>query len=122
METTIPTYIRIMQSIRQEIVSGVLVPNQKMDSIKELSKKYVANPNTVQRALANLEEEGLVRSNRTAGKYVTDNELLIKSIRCKEARKVTEEFITNLERLGIHPDELVRLFSEPELSKAMGTA
>ncbi|MBE6034356.1 MAG: GntR family transcriptional regulator [Clostridiales bacterium] len=122
METMIPAYIRIMQTIRQEIFSGELEPNQKMNSIKDLSKKYKVNPNTVQRALANLEEEGLLRSNRTAGKYVTDNKLLIKSIRCKEARKVTEEFISSLENLGIHPDELVKLFSEPEMTKAMETA
>jgi len=122
LETMIPAYIRIMQTIRQEIFSGELEPNQKMNSIKDLSKKYKVNPNTVQRALANLEEEGLLRSNRTAGKYVTDNKLLIKSIRCKEARKVTEEFISSLENLGIHPDELVKLFSEPEMTKAMETA
>ncbi len=122
METTLPTYIKIMQIIRQEIVSGVLEPNQKIESIKELAKKYKVNPNTIQRALVNLEEEGLLRSNRTAGKYVTDNKLLIKSIRYKEARKVTEEFISNLEHLGIQPDELVRLFAEPELSRVMGTA
>ncbi len=122
METMIPAYIRIMQTIRQEIFSGELEPNQKMNSIKDLSKKYKVNPNTVQRALANLEEEGLLRSNRTAGKYVTDNKLLIKSIRCKEARKVTEEFISSLENLGIHPDELVKMFSEPEMTKAMETA
>ncbi len=122
METMIPAYIRIMQTIRQEIFSGELEPNQKMNSIKDLSKKYKVNPNTVQRALANLEEEGLLRSNRTAGKYVTDNKLLIKSIRCKEARKVTEEFISSLENLGIHPDELVKLFSEPEMTKAMENA
>ncbi|MHC1723408.1 MAG: GntR family transcriptional regulator [Aminipila sp.] len=118
----LPTYIKIMQIIRQEIVSGVLEPNQKIDSIKELAKKYEVNPNTVQRALINLEEEGLLRSNRTAGKYVTDNKLLIKSIRYKEARKVTEQFISNLEHLGIHPDELVRLFAEPEMFTAMETA
>lgn len=122
METTLPTYIKIMQIIRQEIVSGILEPNQKIDSIKELAKKYKVNPNTIQRALVNLEEEGLLRSNRTAGKYVTDNKLLIKSIRYKQAKKVTEEFISNLEHLGIHPDELVRLFAEPELSRAMGMA
>lgn len=122
METTLPTYIKIMKIIRQEIVSGVLEPNQKIESIKELAKKYNANPNTVQRALVCLEEEGLLRSKRTVGKFVTDNKLLIKSIRYKEARKVTEEFVSNLEHLGIHPEELVKLFAEPELSKVMGTA
>ncbi|QAT44017.1 GntR family transcriptional regulator [Aminipila luticellarii] len=122
METTIPTYIKIMQTIRQEIVSGVLEPDQKMASIKELSGKYHVNPNTVQRALANLEEEGLVKSRRTAGKYVTDNRLLIKSVRCKEARKITEEFLSSLEQLGIHPDELVSLFSEPKRTENVGTA
>lgn len=110
MKTSLPTYIKIMKYIRQEIVSGVLEPNQKIDSIKELSKKYMVNPSTVQRALVKLEHEGLLRSNRTEGKYVTDNKILINSIRYKEARRITEEFITNLESLGIKPDELVKLF------------
>lgn len=117
METATPTYMRIMQGIRRDIVSGALEPDQKMDSIKELAKKYEANPNTVQRALARLEKEGLLRSNRTAGKYVTENKLLIKSIRYKEARKITDDFISNLERLGIQPSELVKLFSDPEFFK-----
>lgn len=110
LETTLPTYIKIMKLIKQEIVSGNLEPNQKMDSIKKLSEIYKVNPNTIQRALATLEDEGLLWSKRTAGKYVTDNKLLIKSIRYREARRVTAEFISNLEALGIHADELTNLF------------
>lgn len=110
MEITVPTYIKIMKNIKQEIVSGELKPNQKIDSIKELAKIYCVNPNTVQRALGNLEKEGLLRSRRTAGKFVTDNRLLIQSIRNREARRVTSEFVSNIEKLGIHAEELSNLF------------
>ncbi len=122
MELKLPTYIRVMKIIRGKIISGALEPNQKIESIKELSKKYNVNTNTVQRALVSLEKEGLIRSNRTEGKYVTDNKILISSIRYKEARKVTEEFITRLETLGINSEELVKLFAEPEFLKDMETA
>lgn len=120
MESTLPTYLKIVQLVKNDIITGVLEPNEKLASIKELSQKYDANPNTVQRALAFLEKDGLIKSRRTAGKYVTDNSLLIKSIRNKEARKVTEDFISNLEHLGIYPEELVKLFTDPELAAAMG--
>ncbi|MFV0517076.1 MAG: GntR family transcriptional regulator [Aminipila sp.] len=122
MTTNLPTYIEVMRTIKQEIVSGILEPSQKLDSIKVLSEKYNVNPNTVHRALACLEEEGLLRSRRTAGKFVTDNLILIRSIRYKEARKVTDEFVSNLEHLGITPNELVSLFEEPEFSVVRATS
>lgn len=116
MKTKLPTYKEITVNIRQDIVSGIIEAGQKLPSIKELSHKYNVNPNTVQRALAHLEEEGLLNSRRTAGKFVTGNKLLIKSIRYKEAKKVAEEFVTSLEQLGINPEELVSLFAEPDFS------
>ena len=76
MDKAIPAYINVMQQIKRDIVSGKLEPNQKLDSIKQLSEKYNINPNTMQKALAILEKEGLLRSRRTAGKYITDNNLI----------------------------------------------
>lgn len=110
-----PAYIDIMQKIRKEIISGKLEANQKLDSIKLLSKKYNVNPNTVQKALALLEQEGLLKTKRTAGKYVTDNTLLIKSIKITEAKRLTEEFTEKMNKLKMEENELRMLFFETEL-------
>ncbi|MGN0710236.1 MAG: GntR family transcriptional regulator [Anaerovoracaceae bacterium] len=117
MDMAVPAYIDVMQKIRKDIVSGALEPNQKLDSIKTLSERYNVNPNTMQKALVRLEKEGLLKSRRTAGKYITDNSLLIKSVRVTEARRIAEEFAEKMNRLQIQPEELKMLFSEPDLDK-----
>lgn len=113
MDMAVPAYINVMQKIKKDIVSGTLEPNQKLDSIKLLSVQYNVNPNTVQKALVSLEKEGLLKSRRTAGKYITDNRLLIKSVRVTEAKKIAEEFAAKMNKLNIEPEELRMLFSEP---------
>lgn len=110
---TLPAYIKVMESIRRNIISGLMKPNEKVQSIKELAETFKVNPNTVQRALVGLEKEGLLRSHRTAGRYVTENHLLIKSIRNMEARKITDEFVAQIKSLSIRPEELVELFVTP---------
>ncbi|MBN7773318.1 GntR family transcriptional regulator [Clostridium aminobutyricum] len=114
----LPAYIKVMEIIRRNIISGMMQPNEKIQSIKELAQKYKVNPNTVQRALTALEKEGLLRSHRTAGRYVTENKLLIKSIRNMEARKITDEFVAQLRNLAIKPEELVELFAGPIKTEA----
>lgn len=115
MDISLPAYQQVTREIRREIITGKLEPSQKLESIKDLASRFAVNHNTVQRALSQLEEEGLLRSRRTAGKFVTDNQLLIGSIRKKEARRVTEEFLDSLGSIGISPGELQEMLREPEL-------
>ena len=112
MEKLVPAYMQIVEKIRKDIVSGVLEPNEKLDSIKTLSQIHNVNPNTMQKALNSLEKEGLLKTKRTAGKFITDNTLLIKSIRIREAKKITDEFVGKLDRLKISPEELKMIFSD----------
>ncbi len=115
MDISLPAYQQVTREIRREIITGKLEPSQKLESIKDLASRFAVNHNTVQRALNQLEEEGLLRSRRTAGKFVTDNQLLIGSIRKKEARRVMEEFLDSLGSIGISPGELQDMLREPEL-------
>lgn len=108
-------YKRVAGRIRNAIISGEIAANSKLDTVKLLSEKYNVNSNTMQRALLILEKEGLIYSRRTAGKFVTENRILISSIRNKEARKITEDFVNKLGRMGIAPKELADMLSEPEL-------
>ena len=70
----IPIYQQIMNMLKQEIASGELAPGQKLPSVRELALEAKVNPNTMQKALAELEREGLLYSQRTAGRFVAEQQ------------------------------------------------
>lgn len=96
-----PIYLQILDDFKSKISSGLWSPGQKIDSVRNLSKSYEVNPNTVQRALAELERDGLCKSQRTAGRFVTDDKDFIKSLSKNEFELICDDFITNAKNLGI---------------------
>lgn len=72
-DTNRPIYLQLYEEIKKQIASGELAPGEKLESVRNLAKTYSVNPNTVQRALQELEREELIATDRTRGKYVTDN-------------------------------------------------
>ena len=68
-----PIYQQIMEKLTEQIVSGQLNAGDKVPPVRELAAQAGVNPNTMQRALADLEREGLMHSNRTSGRYVTED-------------------------------------------------
>ena len=78
-----PIYIQLVEIIRIEIVSGKFKKGQRMPSVRELALIMKVNPNTMQKALAELENEQLIYTERTNGKYVTEDEELIEKIKRK---------------------------------------
>ena len=81
-----PIYIQLVEIIRIEIVSGKFKKGQRMPSVRELALIMKVNPNTMQKALAELENEQLIYTERTNGKYVTEDEELIEKIKRKLAK------------------------------------
>lgn len=104
---SVPIYLQLMDFIRQDIISGVLEPGAKISSVRDLANRFGVNPNTMQKALVELEQEELLHAERTAGRFVTTNRLLIESIRFKEARKITEEFLRKMQELGYAEEEIM---------------
>lgn len=68
-----PIYLQLYETIRKQIAAGELIPGEKLESVRNLAKEYGVNPNTVQRALQELEREALIETDRTRGKFVTEN-------------------------------------------------
>ena len=64
-----PIYLQIMDKIKLQIVSHKLEPNQQLPTVRELASEAGVNPNTIQRALSDLEREGFVYTKRTAGRF-----------------------------------------------------
>lgn len=104
---SMPIYLQLMARIRQDIISGILEPGSKIESVRDLAGKFAVNPNTMQKALAELEQEELLHAERTAGRFVTTNKLLIESIRYKEAKNITETFIKQMKNLGYLEEEII---------------
>ena len=70
----IPIYLQIMEQMKEQIATGTWKPGEKLPSVRELAVQAGVNPNTMQKALAELEREGMLYSQRTAGRFVSENE------------------------------------------------
>ena len=87
LQENMPIYMQIMQKVREAIASGELAPGARVASVRELAGVFAVNPNTMQRALNELEREGLLVSERTSGRFVTKDTAQIDAMR----RQLAEE-------------------------------
>lgn len=104
-----PIYSQLTQRLTEAIVSGIYAPGEKLPSVRELAVEAGVNPNTVQRALSELERDGLVFSQRTAGRFVTENENMITNAKLRIADERVEEFLHSMKTLGCTRDEVISL-------------
>lgn len=104
-----PIYAQIVTEIQRLIVSGELKMGDKLDSVRDIAFDAKVNPNTVQRALSELERTGLVYSQRTNGRFITDDAELVTKMRNELARKDIGEFLNAMGLLGFDKDEITEL-------------
>lgn len=95
-----PIYLQLMEQLKKQIMSGELKGGNKIPSVRDLAKTAGVNPNTMQKALSELEREQLIYSERTAGRFVTKDVSLIEQRRREMAQKYIQSFITSLKELG----------------------
>lgn len=107
-----PIYSQIIEYIKLTIVSGKLKPGEKLLSVRELAAVAGVNPNTMQKALSELESTGLVHSNRTSGRFVCEDPLLIQKAKNELARENISLFLSNMEKIGIKKEESIELLKE----------
>jgi DNA-binding transcriptional regulator YhcF (GntR family) len=117
-----PIYLQLMDEIKARIVAGKLAPGAKIDSVRELAAFYTVNPNTVQRALVELERGGLLSTKRASGKMVTEDEEMIKDLRSHLAAERTKSFVFAMEALGFSTGETRDLCEKVLNSAAAGQA
>jgi GntR family transcriptional regulator len=108
-ESTKPIYLQIMDLIKKEIATGKLPPGSQMASVRELAMQYQVNPNTVQRALSELEREGLVKSDRTIGRFINDQNDMVKALKNQMIEEVIVDFIKKTSELNIEENEICSL-------------
>lgn len=107
-----PIYQQLMERLTEQIVSGQLGAGAKVPPVRELAAEAGVNPNTMQRALADLEREGLMYTNRTSGRYVTEDRQMITTIREKIAGDRITEFLAGMNQLGFTEQEIVALLEK----------
>ena len=107
-----PIYIQLVEMPRKEIVSGKLKTGERLLSVRELVLTARVNPNTMQKALVELENEGLVYTERTNGKFVTDNKELIEKIKKELAEEKVNNFLNDMKNIGITYEEVVIYLQE----------
>ena len=113
----LPIYAQLMDTLKRRIITGRYLPGEKLPSVRELAAEAGINPNTVQRAFSELEREGLIYTQRAAGKYVTENADEIKSARQALAKTQVAEFLSNMQSLGYSVGDVIVLlqsFNESE--------
>ena len=107
-----PIYIQLVEMLRLDIVSGNLKAGERLPSVRELALTVKVNPNTMQKALAELESEGLVYTERTNGKFVTEDKALIEKMRKELATEKVNNYIADMKKIGITFDECVKYLQE----------
>lgn len=109
-----PIYLQLVEEISRRILIGTYAPGEKIPSVRELASEAGVNPNTMQKALSELELMRLLRSERTAGRYVTEDRELILSVRQELAKNKLNEFLWQMRELGLSKQEILSLVSESE--------
>lgn len=107
-----PIYIQLVEMIRISIVSGEYQKGQKLPSVRELALMMKVNPNTMQKALAELENEKLIYTERTNGKYVTEDEKLIEKTKKELAQEKVNNYLKSMEYIGINQDLAIKYLQE----------
>lgn len=117
-----PIYIQLVELIKKEIVSGRLKSGEKIPSVRELAVQAKVNPNTVQKALAELERFGLIYTERTNGKYVTENTDIIKNFRNELIGERVNSFLTDMIHMGVGKEEIAEYLKQLKGEKNSETA
>lgn len=107
-----PIYTQLLDQILMHIISGNYPTGSKLPSVRDLAAEAAVNPNTMQKALSELERSGLIYSQRTSGRYVTEDGEMIKKLKEDIAKEKIKELFQAMEQLGIQAEEAKKLIEE----------
>lgn len=108
-ENNIPIYLQLVEQIKLDIISGTISAGERLPSVRDMALQLKVNPNTVQKALVELEGIGLVFTERTNGKFVTEDCALIEKHRQEYADTITAKYIETMQKVGLSADDVLTL-------------
>lgn len=107
-----PIYTQLLEQIQKRIITGTYKSGDRLPSVRDLASEAAVNPNTMQRALTELERMGLVYSNRTSGRMITDDKEKIIEIKESIAKDTVRQFLGNMQSLGYESDEILTFITK----------
>ena len=107
-----PIYAQLIEQIKVGIVAGAFPSGERLPSVRDLATDAGVNPNTMQRAMTELERDGLVYSQRTAGRFVTEDQMLIEQAKRSLAERHIKAFLEAMDRLGFRREEVLTLLRQ----------
>ena len=107
-----PIYAQVMERVERRIVSGALAPGERLPSVRTFALEAGVNPNTMQKALTELERRGLIYSQRTAGHFVTEDRAVIAAVRRELASAQADRFLQGMRELGFPPAQTIELLRQ----------
>ena len=115
-----PIYKQLVDKLKLEIVLGHFKSGDKLPSVRELSTMICVNPNTIQRSLAELEDEHLIYTKRTSGKFVREDVDIIHQVKQELAKDKIDTFVSDMEILGFKTEDIVKLLKERKNKNEIG--
>lgn len=112
LDSSRPIYAQIIEKVSLDIVSGKYQPGDKLPSVRDLAAQAGVNPNTMQKALSELERENLVHSARTSGRFITEDKDMIEKMREELASTQIKEFLDKMSQMGFDYNKTVALLEK----------
>ena len=112
LDSSRPIYLQIIERVQMDIITGRYQPGDKLPSVRDLAQEAAVNPNTMQKALSELERSGLIYSQRTSGCFITEDKELIHQMKKELAAAEVSAFVAHMKQLGITPEEIRQLLAE----------
>ena len=112
LDSSRPIYLQIIERVQMDIITGRYQPGDKLPSDRDLAQEAAVNPNTMQKALSELERSGLIYSQRTSGRFITEDKELIHQMQKELAAAEVSAFVAHMKQLGITPEEIRQLLAE----------
>jgi len=107
LDSSRPIYLQIIERVQMDIITGRYQPGDKLPSVRDLAQEAAVNPNTMQKALSEL-----IYSQRTSGRFITEDKELIHQMKKELAAAEVSAFVAHMKQLGITPEEIRQLLAE----------
>lgn len=107
-----PVYLQIAERIRREVLAGRYSAGSQIPTVRQLALEAAVNPNTVQHALIELENEGIIIARGTIGRYVTEDRQVLESCRKRLAEELVRKFIESMAQLSISEEQVIEMLRE----------
>lgn len=112
LDSNLPIYTQLIEHIQLDIISGFYQPGDRLPSVRDLAAEASVNPNTMQKALSELERSGLVHSQRTSGRFITEDIHMIEKMKEELASTRIHDFLNKMSQMGFQKKEILALIEK----------